>query len=72
MAPRYASFLLRCWILATSERRVRVAHIQSGEELRTNSLEAALAWIAAHDDAETAPTDQAEQSSPGPDDPASG
>ena len=41
----YASFLVRCWCLATGERRVKIEHIQSGEAFQAATLEDAVDWL---------------------------
>lgn len=43
----YDSFLVRCWRAAGQGARVKVEHVQSGEETRAATLEAALTWISA-------------------------
>jgi hypothetical protein len=50
----YASFLVRCWSLATGERRVKVEHIQSGEFAQAGTLEDAVAWLSQRLDEECA------------------
>ncbi len=47
---RYNAFLLRYWALAEADRRLEVTHLQSGEQLRTASLDALLAWVRDHAD----------------------
>jgi hypothetical protein len=51
MAKRYGSFLLRRWRLPDGGERVEVQHIQTGDRVVFASLEAALDWIAAQEDA---------------------
>ena len=47
MVRRYCAFLVRCWRLDDGERRIEIAHIQSGARTRATSVAAALAWIGA-------------------------
>ncbi len=47
MARHYYAFLVRCWRLDDGERRIEIAHIQSGARTRVTSIAAALAWIGA-------------------------
>lgn len=47
MVRRYSAFLVRCWRLDDGERRIEIAHIQSGARTRVTSVAAALAWIGA-------------------------
>lgn len=47
MRKQYGSFLLRCWRLPSGKYRVEVEHIQSGETVRLDSLDAASGWVAA-------------------------
>ena len=47
MALVYTSFLIRCWRLDGEECRLRIEHVQSGENAPAASLAAALAWIEA-------------------------
>ncbi len=44
---QYDSFLVRCWRAAGQGPRVKVEHVQSGEEAPAATLEAALTWIGA-------------------------
>lgn len=48
MARQYGAFLVRYWRLADGDRRLAVAHIQSGASARVASLAAALDWMAAY------------------------
>ena len=48
MARQYCAFLVRCWRLADGDRRLAVAHVQSGGSARVASLAAALDWMAAY------------------------
>jgi hypothetical protein len=48
MVQQYASFLLRCWRLASGEQRIKVEHVQSGASTQVETLAAALAWLEAH------------------------
>jgi hypothetical protein len=58
---RYNAFLLRYWALAEADRRLEVTHLQSGEQLRTASLDALLAWVRDHaDDSEEETPSEAE------------
>ena len=45
MTRQYRAFMLRCWCLGAGDQRFEIAHIQSGESLRTATLDDALAWI---------------------------
>jgi hypothetical protein len=47
---RYNAFLLRYWALAEADRRLEVTHLQSGEQLRTASLDALITWLRDHAD----------------------
>ncbi len=47
MVKHYCAFLVRCWRLDDGERRIEIAHIQSGARTRVTSIAAALAWISA-------------------------
>ncbi len=42
---RYSSFLLRCWRVGEGELRIKIEHIQSGNETQANTYEAALVWL---------------------------
>lgn len=53
MVRHYSSFLVRCWHLASGERRVRVEHVQTGEVLHATTLEDAFAWMDARVGADT-------------------
>ncbi len=46
MGQHYTSFLVRCWRLSGDQRRIKIAHVQSGTETQVSSLAAALAWLA--------------------------
>ena len=48
MANHYSSFLLRCWHVQGDEQRIKIEHIQSGEQALLTTSAAALAWINAH------------------------
>lgn len=55
----YNAFLLRYWTREGTERRLEVTHLQSGEQLRTDSLAALLAWVRDHAaDTDEEPRDQ--------------
>ncbi len=47
MTRWFGSFLIRFWLLEGEEQRVEIQHIQSGEQVRVKSLEAALDWVKA-------------------------
>jgi hypothetical protein len=53
MASSYASFVVRCWTVGDGERRIKIEHIQSGEETQVATWAAALAWLGAR--SETSP-----------------
>lgn len=42
---RYTAFLIRCWNLENSERRIEVEQIRSGATARLASIAEAVAWI---------------------------
>jgi hypothetical protein len=46
MSKAYHSFMIRFWRLSAGERRVVIQHLQTGEQARVLTLEAALAWLA--------------------------
>ncbi len=48
MSNRYRSFLVRCWHVQGDEQRIKIEHIQSGEQALLTTSAAALAWIDAH------------------------
>ena len=60
MARRYSSFLIRTWGFENGKQRIEIEHIQSGECTRTASLDAAIAWLEAHQDGPRDPTQLAE------------
>ena len=43
MPQRYASFLLRCWLLEGDEQRIKIEHMQSGQGTQVSTLAASLA-----------------------------
>ncbi len=45
MAQQYSSFMVRCWRFDDDRRRIKVEHIQSGQDTQLATLDAALAWI---------------------------
>lgn len=45
MAPRYTSFLLRCWRIDSDAQRFKVEHIQSGQRMQSATLSGVTAWI---------------------------
>lgn len=45
MTRQYTSFLIRCWRLSEDEQRIKVEHIQSGEDIQVATLADATAWI---------------------------
>jgi hypothetical protein len=45
--PPYASFLIRCWRFDSGTERIKVEHIQSGDNVQLSSLDDAIAWLAA-------------------------
>ena len=47
MARRlYSAFMLRCWCLASGERRYVIEDIQASNSIRLASLAEALVWLA--------------------------
>lgn len=50
MTSRYASFLIRQWLLHDGQQRVAVEHIQSGRQIQLTTLDEVCAWIASLDD----------------------
>lgn len=52
----YGSFLVRWWHTEQQQQRLRIRHVQSGEEFMVEALAEALAWMAARvDDDNRAP-----------------
>jgi hypothetical protein len=45
MARRYSSFVLRCWLLESGERRITIEHIQSRERFESATIAEALVWM---------------------------
>ncbi len=50
MSNHYRSFLIRCWHVQGDEQRIKVEHIQSGEQALLTTSAAALAWMCARSD----------------------
>jgi hypothetical protein len=48
MARLNCSFLIRCWWLQSSERRIEMHHIQSGGRVRAASLIEGMEWMDVH------------------------
>jgi hypothetical protein len=48
MKRRYASFLIRCWLLEGGEQRVKIEHLQSGETTQFHAPVAAMDWLDLH------------------------
>lgn len=48
MPRTYSSFLIRTWGFEDGRQRVEIAHIQSGDCVRTASMDEAIAWLEAH------------------------
>lgn len=44
----YNSFLLRCWQVEQDELRIKIEHIQSGEQTQVVTAAEALAWLSEH------------------------
>jgi len=51
MSNAYHSFMIRFWRLSAGERRIMIQHLQTGEQARMLTLEAALAWLGDRADA---------------------
>lgn len=45
MTRQYTSFLIRCWRLDEDEQRIKIEHIQSGENVQVETLMAAIDWL---------------------------
>ena len=53
MTRRYDSFVLRCWCVSDTDRRIEVEHLQTGRRTRVGVFDAAAQWITTQcDDAE--------------------
>jgi hypothetical protein len=47
MKRRFGSFLIRYWLLAQDKQLIKAEHIQSGKEIRVNTIKELMNWIAA-------------------------
>lgn len=47
MPKNLRSFLVRCWQLGDDQIRIEIEHIQSGDKVLVESIDAALDWIGA-------------------------
>jgi hypothetical protein len=45
MSRTYQSFMIRCWRVGASERRIVIEHVQTGEQAHLLTLSAALDWL---------------------------
>lgn len=45
LPKQQTTFMVRCWTLPSGNQRYHVRHVQSGLEVETDSLEAALPWM---------------------------
>jgi Xaa-Pro aminopeptidase len=47
MSRRYSSFLLRCWSWEDQRQRIEIEHVQSGAQIKLDSMDAAFDWMEA-------------------------
>jgi hypothetical protein len=48
VSSRYNSFLLRCWRVSANDLRIKIEHVQSGEQTQVTTVAEAIAWMSNH------------------------